>query len=278
MELAWFASIPLDKRVRRELICHTHRMNGMNIALISFACIFGGTLLGLGVRRMLPADHLREDSKDAVKVGAGMISMMAALVLGLLVSSAKSTFDSATAALTQGSAKIILMDRLLAQYGPETKEVRESLRQSVATGLKMIWPEQGSPEPDLRAFERNIPMEGLLERMRALKPQTETQRDLLARAQDLAHDVLLSRWLQIEQAQIALPRPFLVILLFWLTLLYTSFGLLAPRNATVITTMFLGALALATAMFLIVEMSHPLSGAMKVSSGPLHKALEHLGR
>lgn len=250
----------------------------MIIASISFACIFSGTLIGLAVRRMLPADHLSEESKDAVKVGAGMISMMAALVLGLLVSSTKSNFDATNAAITQGSAKIILIDRLLARYGPEAKEVQESLRQSVVAGLTMLWPEKGSPEADLKAYERNIPMEMLLEKMRSLKPQTENQRDLLVRAQDLAHEVLLSRWLQIEQAQISLPAPFLVILLFWLTLLYTSFGLLAPRNATVITIMFLGALALATAMFLIVEMSHPMTGAMKVSSGPLRKALEHLGR
>ena len=253
-------------------------MSGTIIALISFGCIFSGTLLGLAVRRMLPAEHLSDESKDAVKVGAGMISMMAALVLGLLVSSAKSNFDSTNAAITQSGAKIILIDRLLARYGPETKEVRESLRQSVEAGLKMLWPEKGSPEAGLRSYERNVPMEMLLEKMRALKPQTETQRDVLARAQDLAHEVLLSRWLQIEQAQIALPMAFLVILLFWLTLLYTSFGLLAPRNATVITMMFLGALALATAMFLIVEMSHPMAGAIKVSSGPMRKALEHLGR
>jgi hypothetical protein len=253
-------------------------MNGTLVALISLGCIFSGTLLGLAVRKMLPEHHLSDDSKDAVKVGASMISMMAALVLGLLVSSAKSNFDSTNAAITQGSAKIILTDRLLANYGPETKEVRESLRQGVAAGLKLLWPEKGPPEANLRAFERNIPMEMLLEKMRALQPQTATQRDLLARAQDLAHEILLSRWLQIEQAQVALPMPFLVILLFWLTLLYTSFGLLAPRNATVVTMMFLGALALATAMFLIVEMSHPMTGAMKVSSGPMRKALEHLGR
>ncbi len=253
-------------------------MSGMSIALISFACIFGGTLLGLAVRRMLPAEHLSEDSKDAVKVGAGMISMMAALVLGLLVSSAKSNFDSTNAAITQGSAKIILMDRLLAEYGPEAKEVRDGLRQAVAAGLQTLWSKEGPTEAALRAYERIVPMEGLLVKIRALNPQTETQRDIQARVRELAHDILLSRWLQIEQAQIALPVPFMVILLFWLTLLYTSFGLLAPRNATVITTMCLGALALATAMFLIVEMSHPLSGAMKVSSRPLQKALEHLGR
>ncbi len=253
-------------------------MSGTLIALVSAGCIFGGTLLGLALRKMLPDHHLSEDSKDAIKVGAGMISMMAALVLGLLVSSAKSSFDSTSAAITQGGAKVILMDRLLANYGPETKEVREDLRRGVADFIAMLWPEEGSIESGMKTFERTYGMEQLLGKVRTLKPQTETQKALLEQTQKLAHELMLIRWNQIEQAQISLPAAFLVILLFWLTLLYTSFGLLAPRNATVITMMFLGALALATALFLIVEMSRPMAGAIKVSSGPMRKALEHLGR
>jgi len=248
------------------------------IAVISAACISSGTLLGLALNKLVPGHHLNADSKDAVKVGAGMISMMAALVLGLLVSSAKSNFDSANAAITQGGAKVILMDRLLSNYGPEAKEVREELRRGVAAAIEMLWPEESSTDLSLNAFERATAMEKLLEKLRGLRPHTEAQRALQAQAQALGNEILLSRWVQIEQAQIPLPLPFLVILLFWLTLLYTSFGLLAPRNATVITSMFLGALALATAMFLIVEMNHPMAGALKVSSGPMRKALEHLGR
>ena len=91
-------------------------------------------------------------------------------------------------------------------------------------------------------------------------------------------ELLLSRWVQIEQAQVGLPIPFLIILLFWLTMLYMSFGLLAPRNYTVITAMFVGALALATALFLILEMNRPMQGTIKVSSAPMRKALEYIGR
>ena len=248
------------------------------IALVTAGCISCGTLLGLILSKMLPEHHLNADSKDAVKMGAGMITMMAALVLGLLVSSAKSTFDSTNAAITQCGAKVILMDRLLANYGPEANGVREELRRNVAAGIEMLWPEEGPIEAGLKTFERASAMEKLLEQIRGLKPQTDAQRALQGQAQALGHEIMLTRWLQIEQAQLTLPTPFLVILLFWLTLLYTSFGLLAPRNATVITIMLLGALALATALFLIVEMSRPMAGAIKVSSAPMRKALEHLGR
>ena len=248
------------------------------IALISAACIISGTLLGLTLSKLVPGHHLNADSKDAVKVGAGMISMMAALVLGLLVSSSKSTFDSASAAITQGGARVILMDRLLSNYGPEAKDVREELRRGVTAAVEMLWPEESPKDVDANAFERAPAMEKVLVQIRGLRPQTEAQRALQAQLQALGNEILFSRWVQIEQAQVPLPLPFLVILLFWLTLLYTSFGLLAPRNATVITSMFLGALALATAMFLIVEMNHPMSGALKISSGPMRKALEHLSR
>jgi hypothetical protein len=227
---------------------------------------------------VLPGHHLAEESRDAIKIGAGMISMMAALVLGLLVSSAKTNFDATNAAIIQSGAKVILMDRLLANYGPETEEVRVALRRSVAAAIELLWPEEGSTEASLGAFERATPMEKLLEKIRALKPQSEAQRALQGQALQLGHEMMLSRWLQIEQAQTTLPKAFLVIVLFWLTMLYMTFGLLAPRNATVIAVMLIGALSLATAMFLIVEMNRPMAGAIKVSSGPMRKALEHLGR
>jgi len=253
-------------------------MNGIAIALTTAGCIFSGTLLGLAVRKLLPEHHLSADSKDAIKLGAGMISMMSALVLGLLVSSAKSNFDDTNKAVTESGAKVILIDRLLANYGPETKQVREELRAAVAASIAMLWPEELPAASTLKAFERASAMEEVLGKVRNLKPQTDSQRVLQARVQDLGHQILLTRWVQIEQAQTSLPLAFLVILLFWLTMLYTTFGLFAPRNGTVITVMFIGALAVATAVFLIVEMSQPMRGAMKVSSGPMRKALEHLCR
>jgi hypothetical protein len=253
-------------------------MSETTIALISGVCIFGGTLLGFAIRKMLPEHHLAEESKDAIKVGAGMISMMAALVLGLLVSSAKSNFDATNTAIIQGGARVILLDRLLAGYGPETREVREDLRRAVAAGIKLLWPDEPAAKAGLQAFEHEAPIERMLEKIRGLKPQTEAQRILQGQALQLGHEMMLSRWVQIEQAQTSLPKAFLVIVLFWLAMLYMTFGLLAPRNATVVTVMLIGAVALATAMFLIVEMNQPMGGAIRISSGPMRKALEHLGR
>jgi hypothetical protein len=242
-------------------------MSSLAIAAISAGCIFGGVLLGLGLRSLLPGHHLSNDSKDTVKLGAGMIATLSALVLGLLVSSAKSSFDTMNAEITQGGAKIILLDRELANYGPETKAVREQLQPGVKTGAS-----------GLTTFEKQNGMEALQIKLRELTPANDIQRQLLLQAQQTTNELLQARWLVIEQAQNVLPMPFLVVLLFWLTMLHVSFGLFAPRNATVIIVLLICALSLSGAIFLILEMSRPLDGLIKVSSAPLLKALEHLGQ
>src|SRR6476646_7057811 len=112
------------------------------LGLISAACVFAGVLLGLLLRRLLPDQHLQAESKDTIKLGAGMIATVSALVLGLLVASATDTFDMTEAEITQRAAKIIFLDRVLADYGPETKATREQLRRTVAASIEMIWPNE----------------------------------------------------------------------------------------------------------------------------------------
>ena len=253
-------------------------MSSLAIGLISAGCIFGGALLGLLLHALLPEHHLRDTSKDTVKVVAGMIATLAALVLGLLVGSAKSSFDATSTAITQSGAKIILLDRVLAAYGPETKDVREQLRGAVAAGIEMFWPEEKNVGSGMTAFERANAMEMIQAKLRSLTPMTDAQRQLLSQAEQISNDMLQARWLLIEQAQSALPMPFLVVLLFWLTMLFLSFGLFAPRNATVIIVLLIGAMSVSGAVFIILEMNHPLRGMIKVSSAPMRKALEHLGQ
>ena len=158
-------------------------MSSLAIGLISAGCIFGGALLGLLLHGLLPEHHLRDNSKDTVKVVAGMIATLAALVLGLLVGSAKSSFDAMNTAITQSGAKIILLDRVLAAYGPETKDVREQLRGAVAAGIEMFWPEEKTEEAaGLAALERANAMEMIQAKLRELTPATDAQRQLLSQA------------------------------------------------------------------------------------------------
>ena len=248
------------------------------IFLISAACIFAGALFGLWLSRVVPDAHLRDNSRSTVKVVTGMIATLAALVLGLLISSANTSFDAVDTAITQSGAKVILLDRALANYGPETKDAREQLRRTIVTGIEMFWPREKSEGPGLGAFERSTGMEELQTKIRELNPGTDVQRQLQGEAEKFSGDMLEARWLLIAQAQHTIPRAFLVVLLFWLTILHISFGMLAPRNSTAITVLLISALSVSGAMFLILEMYQPLDGLIKVSSAPLRKAVELLGR
>jgi hypothetical protein len=263
------------KSARRQ---KTFTMSSLEIALISAACIFGGVLLGLWLQNLLPDHHLGNESKDTIKLAAGMIATLSALVLGLLVSSAKSNFDTVSAEITQGAAKAIQLDRALANYGPETKDVRELLRLNMAAGIQMFWPEDKTEAPGMTAFEKSSGMELVQGKLRELAPASDAQRQLLGQAQQISGELVQFRWLLIEQTQNALPKPFLVMVLFWLTMLHMSFGLFAPRNAMVLVVLFISALSVSGAIFIILEMNHPLSGTIKVSSAPMLKALEHLGQ
>lgn len=253
-------------------------MSSFLIGFVSAGCIFGGALFGMGLQRLIPGHHLSKEMQDLVKLSSGTIATLTALVLGLLVSSAKNSFDSINTGIVQGSAKFILLDRELVRYGPETKAAREQLKSVVAAGIEMVWPTEETGVSTLTAFERAHGIELVQDKLRELTPQNDAQREALAQAQHIANDLGQSRWLLVEEAQNQLPVPLLVILVFWLVLLFVSFGLFAPRNLTAFTVLFVSACAISGAVFLVLELNHPLDGFIKVSSAPLRNALRHLGQ
>src|ERR1022692_4809473 len=119
-------------------------MSPILLSVITFVCVFGGAFLGMFLRKRLPGHHLSGDTKDVVRLGTGLIGTIAALVLGLLIASANSTFEAQSGQVKQLTANIVLLDRTLAQYGPETDSVRNLLRRAVATLADRIWRENGS--------------------------------------------------------------------------------------------------------------------------------------
>ena len=253
-------------------------MSSMTIALISLACIFGGVLFGMWLSNLLPDHHLSSESKDTVKLGAGIVATMAALVLGILVGSAKSSFDTISSGITEVGTKVILLDRTLAQYGPETKEIRDGVRGTIENAIHHIWPEEKTGEKHLQIVEKSKRIEDIQAAIRGLSPVTDYQRQLQARAEQINSDIIQLRWMLIENQQKSIPTPLLVVLVFWLTTLFISFGLFAARNVTVVVTLFISAMSVSAALFIILEMNGPLEGMIKVSSAPLRKALEHVGR
>ena len=227
------------------------------------------------LRRVLPQPHLSNDSKNAVTVGMALVATMSALVLGLLVSSAKSSYDAQSSELTEISAKVVMLDRVLANYGPDTKEVRELLRLAVARALDQAWSKDHGGDSQ---FEPQSGTEFLFDKIQKLSPTDDEQRALKTRALNIAYDLLQTRWLMYEQGVSSISWPFLIVLVFWLMALFMSFGLFAPPNATVVTTFLISALSVSGAILLIVEMYEPYAGLIQVSSAPLRAALKHLGK
>jgi len=248
----------------------------LDIGCIVLACVFGGALLGIALHRILPEHHLSTDSKDVIKLGMALTATMSALVLALLISSAKSSYDTQRNELTQLSANIILLDRVLAHYGPETKEARELLKVSVSGMIDRIWPENrpGLAEADATANGG----EAFYDRIQELSPQNEVQRSLQAQALKMSIDIGQTRWLLVEQGGRSIPMPFLVLLIFWVTIIFLSFGLFAPPNATVIATLFLCALSVSGAIFMILELDRPFGGLIQISSAPLRSAIGHIDK
>lgn len=230
------------------------------------------------IHAFLPEHHLAGESSEVVKTGSGLMATLTALVLGLLVSSAKDSWDAMNAGLDQVGAKVILLDRVLEKYGPEAKDVREQLRRGVARTIERLWPEDGSDAGGVGAVESATATESVEGAIHDLAPSDDGHRELRSRALDIARDVAISRWLLIEQTQTKLPTALLVALDAWLVFLFASIGLRAPRNRTVGVTLFVCGLCVSSAIFIILELNGPLDGLVKVSSAPLVKALQHLGR
>lgn len=253
-------------------------MSSMAISLFAFACVFAGAMLGIFLRGVVPESHVTGDSRDTVKVGTAFISTLTALVLGLLIGSAKGTLDEMNAGLTQTGAKVILFDRLLARYGPETSPARDLLRRSVAARVALIWPDHGSAPSVPEALRSAAGMEAMQEKLGELSPRNDAQRALLSQAMQISGEFAELRWLLFEQSQGSLPGPLLALLLLWLTIIFAGLGLLAPRNAVVVVVLFVCALSASGAIFLILEMSQPLEGLIKASAAPLRSALAILGR
>lgn len=250
-------------------------MSPPTISLIVLLCIFGGTLLGFFLHRVLPEKQLCPESRQAVNLGMGIIGTMSALVLGLLVASAKGTYDAQNDALIEVSAKVIFLDQTLRDYGPEAQQTRIALRQSVETVIHTLWPQTRTAQQHFEAG-KNIPL--VYRYIEQLRPQNDDQRAAKDRAMTTVVSLMQTGFLAAVQQTVSISTPLLVVLVFWLTINFISLGLFAPPNGTVIATLFLCALAVSGAVLLILELYHPFGGLIHVSSAPMQVALERLSQ
>jgi hypothetical protein len=253
-------------------------MNSLAIAGLVFACLLVAALLAMRVGRALPESHLSSESRDVVKLGLAVVATLTALVLGLLIASAKGTYDSQSGAVKQLSATIMLLDRLLARYGPETKEAREHLQRYVTSTLDSLWPEDISQKATVTTDAEAGDLGAVYDKVGALAPKTDAQRIIKGRALDLTTEVAHLRLRLAAQKDSSIPWPFLVVLVSWLVVLFSGYSLMAPRNATVIGVLMVCALSISAALCLILELDKPFDGVVRVPSAPFREALTRIGK
>jgi hypothetical protein len=252
-------------------------MSAIGLSCIIFLCLSGGILFGILLRNALAEHHLSADAKDVVRLGAGLIGTLAALVLGLLIATAKSSYDTQSTQIREMTANIVLLDNLLAQYGPETRDARDLMRRSDAILVERMWRESNSDLDKAPPFEASTASEAFYAKLLALSPQNDSQRFLQTRAIQIGIDIAQTRLRLYARTNNSIPMPFLAVLSFWLTFIFASFSLFSRPNAIVVGSLLIFALSAAGAIYLILDLSQPFAGLMQISSSPLRNALTSLG-
>ena len=253
-------------------------MSEWAVALLVFTAQLAGWACGRFVRRRLPAEHLSSVTRDSVVLLAGMVATLSALVLGLLISSARTSFESDRASVIEIAADVLVIDRALAQYGDQAKPARDALRGFMERAIESMSLYQHRIDAEAVTQAPMPHMAQLQTSLLALAPTTEAQRWLRTRALTLSGELERARVLFAERGTGSIPLAFLFVLTAWLAMLYVALALFAPSNATATLTAFGSALAFAAGIFLILELDTSFHGLIRLSHDPLVKTLELLGR
>jgi len=248
-------------------------------SLVIFFCILGSAILGMFLRSFIPQHHLGEESKNIViSVGIGLVGAMAGLVLALLVTAAQNNFLDKRNELKEMSAKIIYLDEILVDYGPEANEVRTLLRSTVLNYIHEYWPggisKRVGMQPDMTGS--NV----LYEKIRSLIPRSDDQRSLRDKALTTSLELTQLHDFRIVETDKSVPITFLIVLVllvFWIASIFFTLGIYTPPNSTLIAILALFALLVTIAFFLIIDLNLPFEGVLRMPSAPLTEALGHIG-
>jgi Protein of unknown function (DUF4239) len=249
-------------------------MDSVAVSSIVFALIFAGSLVGMGLRRALPVEHLGQDAKDSMRLAIGLVATMTGLVLGMLVSSAKSYYDGQKSKVTEMSTEVILLNSCLTAFGPDGDQIRSNAHQTVEAAIDRVWPKEKSSQSQLRPKNNDL---FLAAELQSLVPKNDTQASAKAQATVLLQSLKRSNWLMfLESEQASIPPLLLIVVTSWLVTIFISFGIFAPPNPTVIATLIICALAASGAIFIILEMYSPFSGLLRISPAAVRDALDQM--
>ena len=251
-------------------------MNTVTTSFFIFGLLAIAVSLGIMVRRFVPNEHVTADSKDTVKLALGLVSTTTALILGLLVSSAKGAYDTERNEVIQMAGKIAFLNRLLTMYGPEAVEARSLFVSAVEEAVRQIWPaDKHIPSRMAGDIKTGNAVYAAVER---LSPHDDAQRKLKEQAVSIGIELGQMRSLLVAQSVPSISTPMMVILVSWLFVIFVGFSLVAPPNPTAIVALLVSALSVSAALFLIMELDEPFGGLISISSEPMIKALNQLAQ
>jgi hypothetical protein len=253
-------------------------MDSLTKSVIALACVFGAALLGMFWRTRVPGEYQTSDSKDVLRLVMGLVVTTVGIALGLLVGSAKSFYDTQNAEMAQLAGNYVLLDRMLAQYGSEAKDVRAALRTVLDEQIQGREQLLGTNKmySDIRSGTTMGAL--IVNEIRTLSPKDDDQRFFKQQSLNLELQLAQLRWLMYAQNTVPFPSFLLVMLISWLIVLFLSFGIFAPRNPLVLAGFVASSVAICGAILLILEMYHPQRGLIRVSDAPLRAAMQQLGR
>jgi len=246
------------------------------ISSIALALIIAGTLLGALARTFLSEEHLNGETKDVIKMSVGLIATLSALVLGLLIATGKTSFDARVTQVRQIAANAVLLDQSLAQYGTEAASARVALRQTFSLMVDRIWNENNAISRSPSPFQMTGAADSFIQSLVNLPAATDFQRALKTEIVGIANEVAKDRLSLFVQGRDTISMPFLIILVFWLTVIFGIFGLLTRLNILVAVIMLLCAVSVAGSIFLILDLNRPFDGMMRIPSAQMRGAMPPL--
>lgn len=251
-------------------------MSALAISALAFAAMFGAALVGMRLRSSLPERYLSSESKEVVRLGAALIATMAAMLLGLLISSTRGSYEEKRGQVIRMTADLIELDILMKDYGPEGRAVRQVMRDAITPMIDGIWRARSE---EFRSNADAVPDAGtetILGAIGDLVPQSDGQRARRERAIVVGLELAQIQFVLFSQPANAISLPFVAIIVLWLTFIFATFTLSAPGNPLIIVVLLVAALSAASAIFLILDLDRPFGGLMQIPSLPLRNALPSL--
>jgi len=255
-------------------------MNPEIFALAVTGAVFAGGAVGLILQRSLPEKYTSGGPRDMIGAVVGLLTLLSALVLGLLIWTAYGTYSGQKAAVQTLAANVLQLDLALEDYGPETAAARAQIKQRVAKTVDEIW---GGRESDKAFVALNFAaaidiLHNSDKYLDTLHPSTDDQKQALARARQVAATIGQARLQMAFALTDPVSYPLLLIVVSWAVFLFCGYGMLSKHNPMSFVAVAVGAMAVSTAMYLIMDLSSPYSGLFRTSSEPIEQVLDYMNK